>query len=53
MGLFFLNNFATFVFSGVGDKKKKEIPQDKWKTLNEVFKEKVKDTVYAKRYFQD
>lgn len=46
-------DLSIYVKTGVGDTKKKEIPEDKWKTLNEVFKEKVKDTVYAKRYFHD
>ncbi|KAJ8031672.1 Sulfotransferase family cytosolic 1B member 1 [Holothuria leucospilota] len=46
-------NFSSFIKTGTAGRWKTEVPEDKWKKLNENFKEKVKDTVFAKRYFPD
>lgn len=45
-------HLLAFLQKGVAGRWKTEYSSHQWKILDEVFKEKVKDTVYAKQYFE-
>ncbi|KAJ8025796.1 Sulfotransferase family cytosolic 2B member 1 [Holothuria leucospilota] len=41
-----------FLSKGIAGRWKTECKEDTWELLEKIFKEKVKDTVYARRYFE-
>lgn len=41
-----------FLSKGIAGRWKTECKEDTWELLDKIFKEKVKDTVYARRYFE-
>lgn len=46
-------HLSNFINKGVAGKWKTDFSEDKFKKLNDTFKERVKDSVYAKKYFNE